>query len=335
MTDFKPILISELTILEKNERHNKNVHKARAYTKVLQQIKAFEGPITSAAQVMELPGVGKSIASKVAEIIETGALKEAEDIQQGSTFNIREELLNVFGIGPVKANELVTLGIRSLDELRARQAELLNDKQTIGLHHYDALLERIPRAEMRRHEAKIKKMVHEVDPRFVFEIVGSYRRGAADSGDIDVLLKLPDEAGRSKGEAVEVFVRLCRYLEAMTYVVDVLAQGDKKFMGVCRVSPKAKARRLDILLTTEEEYPHALLYFTGSDKFNIALRSRALDRGLTMNEHGIKYMNPSINDAILPKMKEEADILNYLGLRYVPPVERQNDAIFQKYSIPK
>jgi DNA polymerase/3'-5' exonuclease PolX len=81
-----------------------------------------------------------------------------------------------------------------------------------------------------------------------------------------------------------------------------------------------KARRLDILMTPENEYSYALLYFTGSDKFNVAFRQHALNRGYTLNEHTLKPMRDGLSEP--PYMSTENDIFRFLGLRYIEPSQR-------------
>lgn len=358
MTDFKPILIDQLSIMEKHERQAKNPFKARAYAKVLKGIKELPEPITTAEPVLALDGVGEKLRVKIREIFETGKLHQAEEVQEESGYDIANALLKIYGVGPVKAEELVRVQrIRSLDDLRARAGELLNEKQQIGLKYYDEFIERIPRTEMKKHEKVLKKALKEVDERFVGEIVGSFRREAPDSGDIDILVKLP--ASVPAVEAQEAFQRLVQYLYGgIEYITDTLALGPKKCMGVCRLkptkaAPTPKHRRLDILLTPEEEYPYAVLYFTGSDTFNVAMRQLALERGYTMNEHEMRPLK-SAEAAVkkirgrpakaaaaaaagegevaktkppsVPVMKDEKDIFEFLGLTYVAPKKRLGEA---------
>lgn len=325
--DYKPILIENLSVLEKYERQEKNTFKARAYGKVVKELKAFTGPVHNAEQVLNLPGVGKSMQDKIREIFATGHLQKVQEIEDSSGFNVAEQFLKIYGVGPVKANELVDKHhMRSIEELR-QHPELLNEKQLIGLKYYEDINERIPRKEMLQHQKKLMQHLKEVDARFEGEIVGSFRRGATDSGDIDMLVKMPNAV--SSSETLEAFQRYLHYLQGIEYVTDVLAIGPKKFMGISRLSKKTKARRLDVLLTPEEEYPYAILYFTGSDKFNVALRKKALERGYTMNEHGMK---PISRGTPVPRVTSEKDILAFLGYKYIPPKERQGEDVLQKYA---
>lgn len=329
--DYKPILLEQLGILERSERQAKNPFKARAYAKVLQEIKAVPGEIASAdkERVLRLPGVGEKLALKITEIFETGELHQAKEAKNVSAFDIGNALMKIYGVGPVKAEELVRKhGIRSLDALRERQMELLNEKQRIGLAHYDDFNQRIPRSEMKKHEKVLLGAMRDVDVRFRGEVVGSYRRGAADSGDVDFLVSLPD--GVSPADAADAFRRLIQYLMGgVEYVTDVLAVGGKKFMGVCRVGKAGAARRLDILLTPAVEYPYAVLYFTGSDTFNVAMRRGALELGYTMNEHGMKPVSGT-GAKMPPVMANEEAIFQFLGYAFVPPTRRTDGSVLKK-----
>lgn len=326
--DYKPILIENLSVLENFEKQSKNVFKARAYAKVIREIKELSGPIERVEQVIALPGVGKSMEEKIREIFQTGHLQKAQEIEERPDYGVAEVFMKIYGVGPVKAEELIHKHkIHSLEALR-QHPELLNEKQLIGLKHYDDINERIPRKEMNQHVKKLKQWLADIDPRFEGQVVGSYRRGSKDSGDIDLLVKLPSTV--PIGEAHAAFQRFVLYLQGIEYVTDVLAVGQKKFMGISRLSKNHKSRRLDILLTPEEEYPYAVLYFTGSDKFNVAMRKKALEKGYTMNEHGMK---PTKKGTPVPPVASETDIFSFLGYKYIPPEKRQSEDVLDAWTL--
>lgn len=307
--DYKQIILSELNVLRQRELQDGNTFKAIAYSKVISHIKHIP-VIKSIEDLKDVKGIGKSIKTKLEEIFATGVLQEAEVAKQNPTLQLSEALMNVYGIGVVKANELIKEGITSIQNLRERLKQdpsLLNTNQTIGLQFYEDFLERIPRAEMKKHETKLLNTLKEINPTLEGVIVGSYRRGEKSSGDIDVLIKSFDES---------VLASFIDLLVKKKYITHVLAHGSKKFMGVCQTSKKGKFRRLDILLTPPEEYPFALLYFTGSDKFNVAMRKHALTKGVSLNEHGFTPKGPLMNS--------EEDIFKFLDYPYVLPKDRKN-----------
>lgn len=293
--------------------------KALAYKKAMDEIRRLDRPILSYDDVKGMPSIGAKIADKIKEILATGSLASAERVKAAFAIDAVDELMTVHGIGPVKARELVGMGIKSVAALSdAVKAEpsLLNDTQKMGLKYHATATMRIPRKEMVAHEdILIGFMPDGLDG----EVVGSYRRGAADSGDVDMLITY--SADTTSVAAKKKFHEFIDTLVEGGYVLDELVSGDKKWMGYVSKSAKGKARRLDLLLTPPAEYAYALLYFTGSDKFNIAFRKYAGDKGYTLNEHTMVPLKGSAAP-VPPGMKTERDIFAFLGLHYVPPEER-------------
>ena len=325
--DVLPKIIEELDVMHKEMVRERNIFKARAYDKVLGQLRVLNKPVYCYTDITEngIIGIGDGIKKKIEEIIATGALEVAEQIKQNPTISFNQELLKIYGIGPVKAKALIndkTHKMTSIAELReavAKDPSLLNDKQKIGLKYFEDINLRIPREEMEEHEKLIEQTFKSVDQRFVATIVGSYRRKAESSGDIDVLAMLPSEVDDK--EADKLFAKAVKKFQENEYISDILALGQKKCMAMSRIPGSNKrARRLDILLTPPEEYPFALLYFTGSDKFNIVFRKKTLAMGYSLSEHGLKKMKTDIPDA--PIFKREEDIFEFFKIPYVAPDKR-------------
>ena len=321
-TDYKDAILAALEIMRKKEVADKQPFKARAYKKAMEGL-ALLPAIRTFDDVAEVPGIGDKIEKKIREILETGKLASAE--RAAESHAIHEELMAVYGIGPSKATELIMDGIVGVEELRkavAKDGSLLNDKQKIGLKFYEDLKQRIPRSEMLEHETILQELVPEgIDIESDFQIVGSFRREAPNSGDIDVLIRCRDGVNAAK-----VLTEYIKMLEGFGYLLATLAHGDKKFMGICQL-PGHPARRLDILMTPAAEYPYAVLYFTGSDTFNIAFRHWALEKGYTLNEHTLTPLSAAVVEP--PVMNSERDIFRFLGLQYIPPVERKNGVVLK------
>jgi DNA polymerase/3'-5' exonuclease PolX len=239
-------------------------------------------------------------------------MREATDV------DAIQELLGVHGIGPVKAKALLKAGIKSVRDLRAATTDLLTTAQTLGLKHYEDGLERIPRAEMATHEGRLLSLLPSA---LRGVVVGSYRRGAHDSGDVDLLITYdPSVSAKAASTAFQAYVQS---LQDTSVVFDALVSGPKKWMGYTRL-PGGKARRLDLLLTPPAEFGFAVLYFTGSDRFNVAMRAYANTKGLTLNEHGFNLEPKDGIRGTLPEMPllTEASIFAFLRLTYIPPTER-------------
>jgi DNA polymerase/3'-5' exonuclease PolX len=318
--DYKPLIIEALDVLRKRDVAEKEVFKARAYAKVITQLKAHQGAIKSFEDVKNIEGIGEKIQKKIHEILETGALKSAERAKELYNIDALDALQNIYGVGPTKATELVKAGITSIQQLRdevEKNQTLLNDKQKIGLKYYEDLLERIPREEMMEHEDTLRSLLPDDMENYEIEIVGSYRRQAVTSGDIDVLIRMPP--GTTPINAKNDLKSYVDMLIGFGYIEEILALGEHKCMAISRIY-NGKARRLDLLMTPDNEYAYSLLYFTGSDRFNVAFRQYALDKGYTLNEHLLKPIKEGV--AEVPYMKYEKDIFKFLRLRYIAPSKR-------------
>ena len=269
--DFINIL-SKLEDLMKKKGEN---FRARAYTKAKEAIILFNEPITEVNQLKGIKGIGNTILTKLQEYIDTGTLSVLEKAKNNPIFIFTE----VYGIGPKKAEELVKKqNVTTILELRERQDELLNDVQKKGLKYYEDVLKRIPRKEIDTYEKELKKIFDKVKNKdSTFEIMGSYRRGAKDSGDIDICISdSNDDSG--------VFNKFIDALIEKGILIEVLSRGNTKSLGISKLRRKP-ARRIDFMFTKHNELAFALLYFTGSKEFNTVMRKRALDMGYSMNEH--------------------------------------------------
>jgi DNA polymerase/3'-5' exonuclease PolX len=318
--DYKQTIIDSLDILRKRDLADKSPFGARAYAKVITQLKNYEGPITSYQDVQGIDGIGEKIQKKIKEILETGVLASAEKAKELYNIDALDALQKIYGVGPTKATELIKAGYTSIPQLREaikKNPKLLNDKQKIGLKYYEDLLERIPRAEMEEHRDILHTLLPDEMADYDTEIVGSFRREAVSSGDIDVLIRVPD--GTDSKTAKDNLALYVQMLQGFGYIEEILALGEHKCMAISRMY-NGKARRLDLLMTPDEEYAYAILYFTGSDRFNVAFRQYALDKGYTLNEHKLTSIRAGV--PAVPYMKTEKDIFKFLGLRYIEPSKR-------------
>ena len=340
--DYKPVIIDALRVLEARDKADKKPFSVRAYATVLRHLEAHPAPIRSLAEIPVFQGVGEKIKKKMEEIVETGRLEAAEKAKAEYPLDALALFGSIYGIGPVKARELVDMGLRTLTDLRVElhmRPDLLHEKQKAGLFYYEDLVERIPREEMREHEVYLQAIIDTIRAPLSREagevsmtVVGSYRRGAETSGDVDVLLRVPSAwTSLMCGEYLHNVVMA---LETAGYMEYILALGEKKCMGIARLhdGKDYKARRVDFLITPEHEYACALLYFTGSDMFNVAFRQRALQKGYTLNEH----LLASIGDAPAPPpFHTEQDIFRFLSLQYVEPSKRVEGALRTLIKRPK
>ena len=322
--DMKQTILENLKVLRNIEKTNGQKFKVIAYSKVIKQLETHDKPITSVEDLQSISGIGKGIKEKIEEIIKSGyteKTKEALDktSAQGAIMAAMESLTQIMGVGPVKAKELIEQHkIVTIDELRNR-LDLLNDKQRMGLKYHDDFMKRIPRAEMDKHFAFIEDAVKSADKDLIFEMTGSYRRGLKDSGDIDVLVTY---RGDNVAKAEAAFRNIIEHLRKKKYLADDFAFGDKKYNGVCRLPRHRSYRRIDIMYTEPERFPFALLYFTGSQDFNIGMRKKALELGYSLNEYGLKETGGKKDDTIAHQFHTEQDVFKFLGMEYVAPKDR-------------
>lgn len=306
-------LIDNLKILQEYEEIMKEPYKVRAYTKVIDALELYGKEIKTSEDIKEITGVGKKIHDKIMQYLQTGKIDEVENIKHDEQYILGKTLKGIYGIGPAKIDELMQT-ISSLDELKSRP-ELLNAKQKIGLQYYEDLQLRIPITEGRKHYKLIQKALKIIDKEIEFEMVGSFRRKNKDLGDIDILIKSPSTHDFNLKTLTDA-------LHASGYIVESLASGKNKFMGICRLSPDLPARRIDILVADPSYYYFALLYFTGSYTFNIYMRRIALEKGLSLSEYGFKNNATKQMIDTSDVIASEEDIFKYLDIPYVQPNKR-------------
>jgi NAD-dependent DNA ligase len=284
--------------------NNGETFKARAYQKAQETIMSYPSNINSHVDLKGKPGIGPTILEKLNEFVLTGTLEIIER-EKNNPVNI---LTNVYGIGPKKAKELVDNGIITIQQLRENQ-QMINDVQKVGLKYYEDILKRIPRSEIEQYNKIFTDNFDNSISRF--EIVGSYRRGAESSGDIDVIIT---------SESPNIFVNFINELIKEKIIVEVLSRGTTKCLVIAKIPSSNVYRRVDFLYASPEEFPFAILYFTGSKFFNTVMRQHAVKMGLTMNEHGLHKIEGKIK--VETVFTNEKDIFDFLNMEYKTPMER-------------
>lgn len=295
------------------------VFRAKAYKKCQEIVMLYKEPIYEACQLKKVKGVGETMLNKINEYITTGKL----DMLEREKNNPLYQLTNVYGIGCKKAQELIhTHNIQSIQQLRENQ-HLLNEKQKIGITYYEDILKRIPRSEIDLFYKLFQTILKDIDKKntVTFQIVGSYRRGTKDSGDIDVIIS--DTHNNN-----EIFHQFLDELKERNIITHFLSRGNVKSLVIGNISYGSYTypyRRIDFLYATPVEYPFSLLYFTGSAIFNTIMRERAREVGFTMNEHGIYHINKNKKmNKVNHIFSSEKDIFEFLGLEYRHPEERKD-----------
>jgi DNA polymerase/3'-5' exonuclease PolX len=317
--DKKEQILDILNVLRQKSTAEADKFRALAFSKAIKAIEKLPA-VKSLDDLTDVPGIGSGVKDRVAEVFATGHLLEADEAKEDYSLDAYNVLQEVHGIGPAKARDLIKQGIKTIAQLQEKATgnpDLLTHAQTVGLTYIDDLKKRIPRTEMEKHEAYVRRLLPK---EFEMVVVGSYRRGLPTSGDFDVMI-----TSRSLTELVAAshFQQFIDLLADEGYLRGEFARGEHKFMGVCRlVGPGRKTyRHVDLLLCKPEEYWYTILYFTGSDVFNVSMRRHALTKGYSLSEHGLKRVRDGVPAP--PVMNSEKDIFDFLGLDYVIPTSRR------------
>lgn len=304
-TDYKSLIVYNFTILS-NKYKTQDTFKHRAYNKALNQLRLVDN-IFSSEDVKHVGGA--KIQEKIKYIIEHNKnIAEVDEYISNDSYRIVESFQKIHGIGPHAAKELYEKhNIKSIEELK-ENTHLLNNIQQTGLAYYDHIEKKIPYKEMCKHDVLLTKLLQNIE----FSIAGSYRRKASESSDIDVLI-----TGKTNNlnDVIQILIK-------NKYINDkaVFASGNVKFMGLCKLPKHKTFRRIDILYTSPEEYPFALLYFTGNFKFNVDMRKHAVSKGYTLNEQSIHHLDTK--KKVEHVFENEKDIFDFLEYPYVDPVLR-------------
>lgn len=305
-------------------RKKKDFMRAKAYENAYDSIGRIKDDIVDPSTLRGVPNIGNAIFEKLTEYYKTGTLRilemEKDLVEKKKAI---DAFTDVYGMGEKKAEEVVDKGILTLDELR-QNTDLLNDKQKIGLQYVDDIVQRIPRSEIDQYKALFDEIFASVSKDSIdkMEIVGSYRRGAAHSGDIDAIITSNDPS------VYEGFVN--RLLEKGV-IKEVLSRGKTKCLVIAQLPNSSVARRVDFLYTSLVEYPFAVLYFTGSKEFNTSMREQALKMGYTLNEHGFSKMeNRKKGDKLDRVFSSEEEIFDFLNMVYKEPTARNTSKIEYK-----
>eukprot|EP00759_Apiculatamorpha_spiralis_P048166 PhF_6_TR43510/c0_g1_i1/m.66793/K02330/POLB; DNA polymerase beta len=311
-----------------------DIFRYKAYRVAIDTLSHLDTEITSCSQVQGLKGIGKGMQEKIVEILTTGQLQQWEMAQKDPKLTALTLFTSIHGFGPVAAHEIVyNRNIMTLDDLK-KSSFPCNAQQLLGIKYYEDSKEKIPTAEVAYLRSWAEDIIHQtVDPKLIITVCGSHRRGAAMSGDVDVLFTHPASSSDSGSEYTYLH-RAATALRVSGFLVDTLSEGETKFMGYCRLPeegvpenmfPKPyRTRRFDLRFVPYDCYWTALLYFTGSDMFNTEMRIHALSKGFTLNEYGLYKYDAEKQEKVGEKfdVRCEEDIFRLIGYPYCPPTER-------------
>ncbi len=291
--------------------------KPRAYQHAARTIENLSEDVRDVyerGELEELPGVGKSIAEKIVELLKTGKLKYYEQLKKSLPMDV-DALMRVPGMGPKRIKLLYdTLKVRNLKELeKAAKRHQIQMIKGLGPKVEEDILKGIAFAEKKTNRfllgyimplaEGIKGSLQKLPFVKRVEIAGSYRRRKETVGDLDILVT----SSKAK-EVIDFFVK-------QKDVQDVLAQGSTK----CSVRLH-NGLQIDLRVVEDKEFGSALQYFTGNKEHNVELRKIALSQGYTLSEYGLFTLRGKKRVA----GRTEEEIYRKLGVGFMPPEMREN-----------
>ncbi|KAI4842316.1 DNA polymerase beta-like protein [Aureobasidium sp. EXF-8845] len=302
--------------------------RSKSYRQAISALRKHPTKVTTKEEGMRVFGIGTSIAEKIEEIVRTSHLRKLDSTKMDERQQILNRFLKIYGVGLHAAERWVSAGYRTLDDL-LQKAEL-NDNQRVGIAHYDDFNTRIPRAEVEIHAATVTKALKGLDKGYSIYTMGSYRRGAQTSGDIDLLITKP--AASIDEIRTMIMDRLVPLLTQQGFLVAALAETSQadgtKWHGASCLPDSSIWRRIDLLLVPEEELGAALLYFTGNDIFNRSMRLLASKKGMRLNQRGLykdvlrDHGREKLSEGTLVEGRDERKIFEALGVPWRPPEHR-------------
>ncbi|WXG44455.1 MAG: DNA polymerase/3'-5' exonuclease PolX [Promethearchaeati archaeon SRVP18_Atabeyarchaeia-1] len=306
--------------------------KPRAYEKAARSIEALEEEAEDIygkgglKALMGIPGVGKSIAEKIEELLKSGKLEYYDTLKKKVPVDL-ESLSKIEGMGPKTIKELYEqLGVKNMDDLeKVAQEHRISKLPGFKEKTEQNILKGIEFAKKGKGRfilGFILPQIREIEGRLrsvpgVSRVVasGSVRRWKETIGDADFLVISKDAA-----KVMDFFV-------SMPDVVDVISKGTTKSTVKLKNGLDA-----DIRVLQDESFGAALQYFTGGKDHNVALRRIAQEKGLKLSEYGLFKENLQVAG------RTEEEVYEKLGLDWMPPELRENTGEIEaavKHSLPK
>lgn len=295
------------------ELRGENPFRVRAYRRAARTVDGLSQSVPTMLEqgfdLAELPGIGKDLAGKIADIVTTGHFRLLDTLKTKVPGQVGD-MAALPGLGPKRLKLIYDkLKVRTLDDLRRAAGQgRLAELPGFGPATVGKLLEALDKPATARRfklslaEAEADSLLTYLQEQGTHVIVaGSFRRRRDTVGDLDVLA-----SGRNGARMADKFLRY-------ENVAKVLVHGSARAAVVLR-----SGLQVDLRVVPPESYGSALLYFTGSKAHNIALRSLALRRGWKLNEYGLFAGTRRIAGTT------EEEIYERLGLAFIPPELRED-----------
>lgn len=297
------------------ELKGENPFKSRAYYNAARTIEVLDDDIEKLIKedrLKDVKGIGDALNKKLTELVTTGRLEYYDNLKASIPEGLIE-MLKIPGLGPKKIKTLYDkLDIKTVGELEYACIEnRLVELPGFGEKTQKKILEGIQ--FIKQFNGQHLFVEAYLDATFLrqylmdsgliirCEIAGSLRRRKEIVKDIDILATT-----ESPEKLMDVFTKY-------EGIRDIVAKGETKTSITLK-----SGINVDLRVVKDEEYPYALHHFTGSKEHNTAMRHRAKQMGIKMNEYGL------FKDDLLVKCHDEDDIFKSLGLQYIPPELREN-----------
>ncbi len=296
-----------------------NEYRVRAYRNAAQTIKSLSKNLFEMVEkeedISKLPNIGKSMAEKIEEIINTGSLKQLKEAEKRVPKSL-VELLDIPDLGPRSVYTLnKKLDIENIKDLqKAAEQGKIKDIKGFGAKTEKKILEQSKTQLSDEEKGRIKwvEAKQVVDPLLSYmqkentvdqiEVAGSFRRRKETVGDLDILVVCENNK------------KIMQHFVDYEDIDKVISRGDTRSSIRLR-----SGLQVDLRVVSKKSYGSALLYFTGSKDHNIKIRKIAGDKNLKLNEYGVFKKE---NEKIAGETEEQ--VYKTVALNYIEPELRED-----------
>ncbi|KAH7309429.1 hypothetical protein B0I35DRAFT_378815 [Stachybotrys elegans] len=325
----------------------------RAYSTSIATLAAYPYPLLGPPDVARLPGCGLKMAELYEMWVRDGQSKELADAANDERLKVLGLFYEIWGVGDTTARDFYKRGWRDLDDVVEYGWQTLSRVQQIGVKYYDEFRLKIPRAEVEEIGAVILQRAKQMDEDFQTIIVGGYRRGKKESGDVDVVISHPDES-----MTLHLIKKLVLSLEQGNFITHTLSLSTKnsergqtpvpwkgntrsgsgfdtldKALVVWKDPSRGDAphRRVDLIVSPWRTVGCAVLGWSGGTTFQRDLRRYCKkERRLKFDSSGVRSrvdgrwvdLENANADPAPDMVKAERRVFEALGLPWRPPEER-------------
>lgn len=329
-TNFMPVTNQEIAeqlreIYQLMQLAGENRFRAIAFDRAAQTIESLDEDISQHIEnntLTDIKGIGSSIAEDIISYANDGKIEVLESLRERIPEGIIE-WLDISGLGPKNIAKIhKELGISTLKELKeACEDGRVASLDGLGQKSAQKIINSIEWMEQFGQRCRLDEATEVADLIYSFmkdregvqaiEIAGSLRRSNETIGDVDILI------GADENHISHLFDAFVKH----DLIVEVLGRGDTKSSIRTR-----NGRQVDLRIVKPEQFPAALMYFTGSKEHNVVLRQRARERGLSLNEYGLFKLDEEGNTNFDKPIEysSETDIYEKLDLHWVPPELRED-----------